>query len=317
MEKTINNIFFRFSHKCDDNFDLEKFEEWLEEVKSFKYNKKDEKNELSIWISNIGCIWDIENPPVIWNEWKNIFHWRFVKWKYWEQIFFYKNDWNYSTINEEDDHIWRPSNKNEDEIIVNEFYYIFKLYYNESENIINWVISKPTFKEFITKNDLELLVKEILKSNFWEWDDEYNIQNFELNEIYSSNEISRLSWLWATISYVEQKTVWDVVEELWEQIDWIDENQVVNLKITINQTNTAFLFPLFKKRILNTHSTDIPLKDIKIKTPQWTFLDLDWFYFSKKIKVNITDWTIILDQKSYFISELSRFIQDKIYPVIL
>lgn len=316
MKKDINNIFYRFTYKFDTNFNVEKFNEWLEKIKTFKYNKVDEKNELSLWVWYIGCIWDVDFSPINWDEWNNVFFGRFIKWKYGDQIYFYKNNWDYSKVNDETEYIWRESDKKEDEIIVNDFYYIFKLTYNESENEIKWIISKPTFKEFINKKDLFDLVKEILKNSFWEWNNEYNVQNFALTEIYSNNELSKLSSLWASISYIEVKKVKDLMEEVQEEIDWYDENDEVNLNVTINKTNTWGVFNIFKKRLLNQNWRDIPIKHIKIKTPNWNFLDMEWFYFSKKISVNVKDWTLTWEDKSYFISELAKFVQDKIYPVI-
>lgn len=320
MIRDINHVFYKFKYPVLTTFTKEKFEEWLTSINTYRLNHDDTSNLECIGVSYLSNFETITSVSFSDNIKKSLFYWRFVKWKYWDQIYLYSKTGNFSDVDDNTDFIWRESDKKEDEMIVKDFYYMFKLSYNKDENIIYWAVSRPTFQEWLSKSELEFVIKNIIENNFTDIDTASWIWTFWLEEILWQQELETLSSSWLTISYVQTKKVWEVLKDLHQNVDWYDESDTVDINVSINKSNTSKLESIirkFKPYQSQQQVDNFPIKKLVIQNDFWKIINLDEICFKYLAKdIDVIDWTIIWDTRSIYIKNLSIFILEKIFPNI-
>ena len=317
LKKDINHIFYRFSYPVDNTFDNESFEKWLWKVSRFRLNHDDPSNLECIWISYLSNFLGITYTTFDDSTRESLFFWRFVKWNYGDQIYLYSKTWDFTDIEEDTSFIWRESDKTPDEMVVKDFYYILKLEYDREDKKIKWIISKPTLKDCLSKNELEFIVRKIIEDNFSNLDTSLSIQIYRLEEILWQQELSNFSGKWLTISYVETKKVWDFMDDLGQEIDWYDDSDTIDVNVVLNKTNASKIKNLIQRFIPAEVSQNLPIKNLVIRNDFWKIINMEEFCFNCKVEwVEINDWTVASNAREWYLSKLSKFLVEKVLPNI-
>jgi len=315
MKKNINHIFYKFEYKVNSTFNVDNFNQGLESIWDYRLNHDDPNIAECTWISYLSSFLWI--PSCVFSDdiKKSLFFGRFVKWKYWDQIHLYSKTWDFSDIEEDTDFIWRESDKTDDEMIIRDFFYSFKLTYDSTNRVIKWIISRPTLVECMWKNELWFVVKNILINNFEKLEDWEDV-SFWLEEILWQQQLNTFSEKWLTLSYVETKTVKTILDDLKQDLDGYDDSDTVDVNVSMNKTNSSKIKDLIR-RFSPSSVVNSPIKHLVIKNDFWKIVNLDEFCYNFKIEdVELKDWIVFWESKPLYLKKVSDFIVEKVFPNI-
>lgn len=317
IKKEINHLFYQFSYPVNANFSNDDFKIWLQNIVNFRINQDNSNNLECIWISYLNNFSWISFISFDDDIKESLFFGRFVKWKYGWQIHFYSKEWDFWDIAENTEFIGRESDKKPHEMVIKDFYYIFKFNFSSENRAIEWLISKPTLKECFSKKELEDTLRKVIEYNFCNLDNSKAKQDYGFSEILWQNQLENFSGKWFTIHYVETKKIWDIMDQLWQKIDWYDESDTVELSITINKTNASKLKWFFSKLGIKKLEPSInrPIKKIILKNDFWKIINMEEFCYNFKINwIELINDTLIGDSRDLYISKLSTFIVKELIP---
>ncbi|MFA6090771.1 MAG: hypothetical protein WC774_03270 [Candidatus Gracilibacteria bacterium] len=315
IKKDLNHIFYKFTYPVTNNFDNTQFQTGLAEVSNFRLNHDDSNNLECTGISYLSNFSSTSYTTFTDKVKESLFFGRFVKGNYGDQIYLYSKNGNFADISEDTEFIGRESDKTDDEMVIRDFYYIFKLTYDTHNKAINGIVSKPTLKECLSKSELEFVIKKILETNFNELDIAGGIQTFGLEEVLGQQQLSELSGAGLTISYVETKKVGDFMDQLGQNIDGYDESDTVDVNVSLNKTNASKIKALIQKFRPTAPSLDLPIKKLVIKNDLGKVINMEEFCFNYRMEgVEFIDGTIIGDVKISYLKKISKFLVEKIFP---
>lgn len=315
MTKDINHVFYKFKYPVNYTFNVDDFNLGLESIWDYRLNHDEPSNAECTGISYLSSFLWITSCIFTDDVKKSLFFGRFVKWKYWDQIHLYLKTWDFSDIEADTDFIWRESDKTDDEMIIKDFFYIFKLTYDSRNKVINWIISRPTLVECMWKNELWFVVKSIILNNFSNLEDWADI-SFWLEEILWEQQLNNFSEKWLTLTYIETKKVKTLMEELEQDLDGYDDSDTVDVTVSLNKTNSGKLKNLIR-RFKPSTVVNSPIKHLVIKNDYWKIINLDEFCYNFKVEdVEIKDWIVFWNSKPLYFKKISDFIVEKIFPNI-
>lgn len=315
MLKNINHVFYKFEYPVNSGFSNNDFIEWLEKITDYRLNHDDIENSECTWISYLSSFEWVTSCTFHDEVKKSLFYWRFVKGKYWDQIHLYSKSWDFSDIEDDTDFIWRESDKRPDEMVVRDFFYVFKLTYDSINKTLKGIVSRPTLLECMWKNELGFVIKKIIQNNFQNLEDGWDT-TFWLEEILWQQQLSAISSDGLTISYVETKKIKNIMEDLEQDVDWYWEEDTIDITVSINKTNSSKIENLVR-RFKPSRVIDSPIKRLVIKNNYWKIINLESFCYSFIIEdLDIIDWIIVWESKAYYLNKLSRFVIEKIFPNI-
>lgn len=309
MRKNVNTIFYEFQYSLKDT--IEDFDSFMNQTLintslSNLWNTKIEMNGITYSVVSIQNIMtnDFLSSKLKGNN--NIFFCRIARTS---TKCVYSTDLDYTTFDDEQVHPWEEIKLKEwNEFLEKDCYFVFKLNNNKMDNSLSWIISSPRLNNFIWKETLKNIFKEILDKFFVNFkDDSLNIANYNLNQIYKEIDLNTLEWKIEYISFKQRYPIDEKYKELlWEETDELEKKVVI-----INQSSISKFLKLYIYLMENKiEDKNYLIDDVKIYSKNWVYIFWKGFETIKNLSLKFEDWSLDIESKKVYIEEISNEILD-------